>query len=833
MRSSETSSGVASPLPDSSNGTEGFLANTEYSRTAKELNDFVKSIRAEGAQSDLNLPRVAVIGNQSAGKSSLVEAISGIRVPRDAGTCTRCPMELRLSSSTEPWTCRVSIRWERDANGQRASQVREVPFGEVLTDKEDIEITLRRVQAAILNANLDPSHFLDKKGEDLKLLAQQATQKFSRNVICVDLSGPGLEDLSFIDLPGLIQNDEGKGEVRLVEDLAKSYIAASNTLILVAIPMTDDMQNQKAVQLAREVDPNGSRTIGVLTKPDALPVSSTGARALWINVIEGRTHQTKHGYYCTRQPDDAERERNISFAEARLLEEKFFAESAPWASSAHRHRFGVVNLTRSVGERLTELIRADLPRIQSEVAVQRSDCIRRLESLPPKTTDPWAHVNRLILSFVQEAANTIEGSPEHTLLVQANKRSYADLAAAIVATAPPFVPFVSINSASYVAVSGPSKVRRDRGERELFLDTVKARIQACVTRELPNNVPYMVKLSFIRGFQKWWEEYVTRCFDEIQATFKNILIRLIDRHFDRFSPLKRAVRSVVLDLVEEHSAVAGQRLKEILNYEYKAPATQNTADLSRLLHDHLERYKEEQQNPPPADASSSPSVGSSKAQDPLPKSSTPFSFATPPKDGSGSTQASDRFYFAPNPGFVNSAGRTPSSAFGSSSNTTGLFANTASSLHLATQGYTGAKQEPTASIPFSFSFSTSAAHSARGSPSSEVPIPQPLPAPISTDLRDYEEELALMAEVRAYFDISYKRLIDYVPFAIDAHLLYAFSEALREVLFEKLGLMTDDASVRCAQYLAEDPDVAALREDLQAKKKRLDKVKKELFEFGL
>ncbi|KAI0677375.1 P-loop containing nucleoside triphosphate hydrolase protein [Trametes maxima] len=819
---SETSRAVASPSPSSSN-VEGFLANTEYGRTAKELNDFMKSIRAEGAQSDLNLPRVAVIGNQSAGKSSLVEAISGIKVPRDAGTCTRCPMELRLSSSAEPWTCKVSIRWERDANDQPANQVREISFGEALTGKEDVEITLRRAQAAILNANLDPAHFLDKKGEDLKLLAQQATQKFSRNVICVDLSGPGLEDLSFIDLPGLIQNDEGKGEVRLVEDLVKSYIVASNTLILVAIPMTDDMQNQKALQLAREVDPNGSRTIGVLTKPDALPASSTGARTLWLSVIEGRAHQTKHGYYCTRQADDAEREQNISFAEARLLEEKFFAESAPWASSAHRHRYGVVNLTRSVGERLTELIRADLPRIQSEVATQRSDCIRRLESLPPKTTDSWAHVNRLILSFVQEVANTIEGSPEHTLLVQANKRSYADLAVAIAETAPPFVPFVSINPPSDVSALSLFKVRRDR---ELFLDTVKARIQACVTRELPNNVPYMVKLSFIRGFQKWWEEYVTRCFDEIQATFKNILVRLVDRNFDRFSPLKRAVRSIVLDLVEEHSAVAGQRLKEILKYEYKAPSTQNTADLSRLLHDRLEGYKEAQQNSRPATTSSSTSTASSQAQAPPSKSTSRFSLG-----GSGSTQSANMFSFASNPAtagtpsLFSSPVQTLPSVFSSSSATTGLFAKAAP----VAQSLMGAKQETTAPPAFSFSFSSQASHSSNP----EISIPRPLPAPISTALEDYEEELALMAEVRAYFDVSCKRLVDYVPFAIDEHLLYAFSDALREVLFEKLGLTTDDASVRCAQYLAEDPDVAALREDLQAKKKRLDRVKKELFEFGL
>ena len=78
-----------------------------------------------------------------------------------------------------------------------------------------------------------------------------------------------------------------------------------------------------------------------------------------------------------------------------------------------------------------------------------------------------------------------------------------------------------------------------------------------------------------------------------------------------------------------------------------------------------------------------------------------------------------------------------------------------------------------------------------------------------------------------------KRLIDYIPQAIDEHLLYTFEEVLLETLVEKLGLITEDAGARCARYLAEDPDVAARREVLLAKKKRLDKVHKELYNLGL
>lgn len=111
-------------------------------------------------------------------------------------------MEIRLSSSNGAWTCRISLRWEYDEHRKPLTQHKEVPFGDPFSDKSQLELMLRRAQTAVLNQNYDPSYFLDKEGETLKLLAKGAKQSFSRNVVCVDINGPGLPDLSFIDLPG-------------------------------------------------------------------------------------------------------------------------------------------------------------------------------------------------------------------------------------------------------------------------------------------------------------------------------------------------------------------------------------------------------------------------------------------------------------------------------------------------------------------------------------------------------------------------------------------------------------------------------------------------------
>lgn len=108
-------------------------------------------------------------------------------------------MECRLSSTSGPWSCQVSIRWEFDAHGKRLEKVHEEPFGDVITRKSDVELALRRAQAAVLNPAAGVAEFVDADVEELR---SGKALPFSRNVVCVDLEGPDLTDLSFIDLPG-------------------------------------------------------------------------------------------------------------------------------------------------------------------------------------------------------------------------------------------------------------------------------------------------------------------------------------------------------------------------------------------------------------------------------------------------------------------------------------------------------------------------------------------------------------------------------------------------------------------------------------------------------
>ena len=97
---------------------------------------------------------------------------------------------------------------------------------------------------------------------------------------------------------------------------------------------------------------------GVLTKPDTLTSGAIKQQENWLDVLEGRNvqHRLNHGYFCTRQPDDAERRAGVSSAQARSSETAFFAKTAPWSKSSHHHRFGTPNLVKTLSSLLTNII---------------------------------------------------------------------------------------------------------------------------------------------------------------------------------------------------------------------------------------------------------------------------------------------------------------------------------------------------------------------------------------------------------------------------------------------------------------------------------------------
>ncbi|KAL5531192.1 hypothetical protein ACEPAG_4068 [Sanghuangporus baumii] len=766
--------------------TSTDLSKSKYAERSRQLMQTALKLRDLGAQVslDMDIPRIAIIGGQSAGKSSLVEAVSGIRVPRDSGTCTRCPMEVNMISRPGQWKCQIFLRLESGAT----SSVQKEPFGSALTSVDDVELALRRAQAAVLNYPRVPSDlFLMKTRHELEYYRtpeafNNGTLKFSKNVVVVDIFDPDCGNLSFVDLPGLIQNDKPE-VVRLVEEIVMSNIRGENCLILVTIPMSDDMENQRAMRLALDVDKDKSRTIGVLTKPDTLTSGAIGARQKWKDLITGGdtpgAYALRHGYYCVKLPDDAERACNPSRQERNKSENTFFSSTTPWSTVPDKKQFGVSNLVTDLSKLLTAILDQKLPQLRKQAQDELMKTLAALGQLPaPFLADISSEVLERVTNFCQEFSGTIYGTinammPElqssgHAKccgksFIHRNRAIYEEFKSQIRSTAPDFRPFDDHeeHNKPHFADSEQysSKEGVDNGPRDLTY--VRGVIKESKTWELPNNVPFDAKHALIDEFTREWDTPTIQCFEKAFQNLSACLDHILDRHFNGFQKLNSHMRDLVKHVVDGHKQTAYSFTLAPLKQEKHPLYTQNEHYFTTLRLHWLFEYSEARMK----------RSGSLKS-----KSST----------------SSGKF----------------SVPFCKSILT--LLSETSDDVRL--------------SPPLDFlHFPTNLSSTALANLCLEADLPGLL-----TASDEFSEELIVMADVRAYFFVAYKRIVDNVPLAIEHALNQGLAESIKKALLQKLNLGATDAAERLKELMEEDPDIALKREALKNKIENLEKIEAEL-----
>ncbi|KIK58161.1 hypothetical protein GYMLUDRAFT_74954 [Collybiopsis luxurians FD-317 M1] len=835
---------------------------TEYASRKKELLLLVTRLRAVGAQSEIDLPQIVVIGNQSAGKSSLVEAISGITVPRDPQTCTQCPFECRLSSSHNSWSCRISIRTEFNSTGKRLAAVSERRFGECITDKSQVKLFLRRAQFAVLNPDTSWNKILSASAEDLRTWSAQSTSSpsFSRNVICVDVEGPDLTELSFVDLPGLIHNAEPES-VQLTEDMVTSYIS-TKCIILVAVPMTDDIENQKAFRLARQEDPDGHRTIGVLTKPDMITNGSKKVLQNWLDVIEGRQHRLAHGYFCTRQPDDDERATHLTRESQREREETFFTITMPWCQSNARERLGTQNLVNALSYFLMDTIQSSLPQIIKETEEQLELCQKELARIAaPLKEEPTTFLLSQIARFCSDFQVAVQGSIE-VPLIQSHRAIYKTFKYDIQQTAPKFIPITDDEEA------GPCMNADEEDEEEpgtfratrlsMNLSDVREHIARSVTRELPDNVPFSATVALIRDFQISWPQYIDKCFEAVRAATLAALQDKANHVFGRSGALQIHLRSLISKIVENHQTACTSILSKIVEIEL-IPFTQNTDYLQSNTERWLAKYKSTRSARNAADATTNDTGN-----------------RAPPKLVGLRFPASD---FKSTKYHSNLLASLPDGHYpifkpisdGPSSETTMCCISASvdspfskfSLEEIRFRAYSagrphqpGIPSQPTAaplgndherSTRFAGSFGTHNPNSFATEDNdlfrtildklAEAGLPvsskEELLSKLKPSKDEYETELKLMAEVSSYAEIAHQRIIDYVPSFIDLMFVRAIAQELQMFLVSKLELDTPKGRELCARLLEEDPNIVIQRNEVLSRKGVLKNVRRKLTMFSM
>ncbi|KAM0325471.1 hypothetical protein ACHAQA_007458 [Verticillium albo-atrum] len=352
--------------------------NSAETRTLFDMADKLSSL---GVRRLVNLPQIIVVGDQSSGKSSVLEAISHVHFPTHGGVCTRFATELVLRQ------------------GRR-----------------------RRIEAAVRFADSDkPAHTLqvdDFDQEDIDRIITAAKEQmglsdgpdYSRDVLRLEIEGPDMYPLTLVDLPGIYHTPTDKQSsagIPIVRELVSSYMQKSNSIILAIISANNNLANQVVMKEAAKHDPNKERTLGVITKPDLLAADSS-EEAEYHRLIRGSNSAQKLelGWHAIRNRAEYE----IKLGPRDTVEEEFFG-SGVWASIPPANR-GIGALRVKLSKILHGHIKKCLPAVLEDIQLQlteREDELSRLGQSRSSPEDMRAYLVDTAVQFQRLVGDGLRG----------------------------------------------------------------------------------------------------------------------------------------------------------------------------------------------------------------------------------------------------------------------------------------------------------------------------------------------------------------------------------------------------------------------------------------
>ncbi|KAL7199746.1 hypothetical protein ACSBR2_021952 [Camellia fascicularis] len=285
-----------------------------------------------GSQSTIELPQVAVVGSQSSGKSSVLEALVGRDfLPRGSDICTRRPLVLQL----------LQTKRKPDGSEEEYGEFLHLPSKRFYDFNE-----IRREIQAETDREAGGNKGVSDKQIRLKI--------FSPNVL----------DITLVDLPGITKvpvGDQPSDIEARIRTMIMSYIKLPSCLILAVTPANSDLANSDALQIAGNADPDGYRTIGIITKLDIMD-RGTDAR----NFLLGKVIPLRLGYVGVVNRSQEDIMLNRSIKDALVAEEKFFRSRPVYSDLVDR--CGVPQLAKKLNQILVQHIRTILPGLKSRIS---------------------------------------------------------------------------------------------------------------------------------------------------------------------------------------------------------------------------------------------------------------------------------------------------------------------------------------------------------------------------------------------------------------------------------------------------------------------------------
>ena len=190
-------------------------------------------------------------------------------------------------------------------------------------------------------------------------------KSFSNDVLKIEICGPTEQHLSVVDVPGIFRRKTSgvttDTDKAMVKKMVSFYMHNPRSVILSIIPANVDIATQEILEMAEEHDPDGQRTLGVLTKPDLV---DPGAESAVMDILKGRSHQLKLGWCVVKNPGQKGLDNPST---DRYIEEKsFFKTKEPW-NYVDKDQAGVEALRGRLVGLLAEMIEREFPKVVNSI----------------------------------------------------------------------------------------------------------------------------------------------------------------------------------------------------------------------------------------------------------------------------------------------------------------------------------------------------------------------------------------------------------------------------------------------------------------------------------
>ncbi|CAD8057356.1 unnamed protein product [Paramecium primaurelia] len=481
----------------------------------------VDQLRDIGLNDYIKLPRIVVLGIQSAGKSSLLEHIVGIDfLPRGSGVVTRRPLELRLSNAPASVCPIPTAEFVEEIKGKKFTNFEEVR-------QQIIELT-------------------DK-------VCGQAKNIIDKPIILA-VQGPNCPDLTLVDLPGITRipiSGQPSNIEEITTNMAKRYCEDKLAIILCVVAANADMTTSDALLLAKKLDPDGIRTIGVLTKID---IMDQGTNAF--KMLKGEEVPLKYGYVGVKLRSQQEINDNIPIIQAVLREKNFFANH-PVYSTIPGEIFGTQVLTRKLTTILYRRIRSFLPELMKEINNRVAKIQVRLDvlgpGLPVEDSDKMHYIWKLVHEFSVRFKNSITGSYQKVKSIKKNDFFKVPAGAKIKLLFQEI--YDEFNDLDYQALKKYSE------------DDITQIIQKYSAQTIPGFLPVDAFYALLNPELKRLQQPAFNIIDEAYSILEEYAIAILDDQLQSIPSVLKMLEEQVLEIIQECKQNAYNSVQDILDAE--------------------------------------------------------------------------------------------------------------------------------------------------------------------------------------------------------------------------------------------------------------------------